>query len=582
MRRFLTELALVLGVGLLLASVWTWPLLPNLGQALPFDPASAGPTGSDMHIWTWNFWWAGQVVSGAGTPFYSDAIFLPLGHSLVFHTHSFFWGLLTLPLQWLFGVPFAVGAALLLLPATAFAAAYLLARDLGTSRPAAGLAGLGWAFAPYFAQKGLEHLCFAATPWPPLLVLFLLRWMRHPVHDSAGPWRSALGAGTVLGLGLLSGSLVGLYLVVLAALVVLLAPGSGKDGARTPRRMALVEPRALLLFLVTCWVLAWPLLTELRLESASLAASADAAAGLEALGREVVARPSLADFLRLSSHHPLGTVPEGAPPGWNESSALHISAALIVLAALAVGRGRGLGRWLVLAVVGLLLTWDPVVAKADGGFFSALYHRLPYLDALRVPARFMPLVLLPLAILGAFGLDRLRRRSAKAAVVLVLVLVAESWTRAVPLMDVTAPPAVAALAEAPMRAGGGDGVLTLPVPPGASKAMTWQAWHGRPVVFSYVARANPRATSYWLQATPDLFSLAVPRLRPDGSMVAPTPLSLSIDLANVGVGDVLVDEARLEAGAPELLELLLELLDQMPGWERQAVEGTVAWWRRVA
>ena len=122
-RRSATELCGALALGLFLACLWTWPLLPNLGSSLPFDPASAGPNGSDMHIWAWNFWWAGEVAAGRGAPFHSDAIFLPLGHSLVFHTHSFFWGILTLPLQWLFGVTFAVGAALLLLPAAAFAAA---------------------------------------------------------------------------------------------------------------------------------------------------------------------------------------------------------------------------------------------------------------------------------------------------------------------------------------------------------------------------------------------------------------------------------------------------------------------------
>ena len=580
-RRSLLELLAALGLGLVLAVVWTWPLLPSLGTALPYDPVAAGPVGSDMHIWTWNFWWAGQVAAGVEAPFHSDAIFLPVGHSLVFHTHSFFWGLLTLPVQWAFGVPAAVGLALLLLPASAFAAAWALARDLGTSRAGACVTAFGWAFAPYFLQKGLEHLAFVATPWPPLLVLFLLRWMAAPAGTG---WRPALGAGVVVGLGLLSGSLVGMYLVVLGGLVVLVAPkaAEGVEHRTAPGRLALLDGPALLLFLGSAVVLAWPLLSELRAESASLAraAASGAAAGEALLGREVGVRTALVDFLRLAPLHPLGTPPADAPPGWNEVSSLHLSAALLVLGALALRGARHLRGWVVLFLVGFLLTWDPVVAEADGGLFSSLYRRLPGLDALRIPARSWPLALLPLAVLGGLGWDRLRASSRPTAAVLALVLVAESWTRSLPLMDVTPPPAVEVLAATDRRPA--DGVLTLPVQPGASRAMTWQTRHGRPVVFSYVARANPRATLLWMHAAPDLFAVMVPRVTPAGAVQVPDPRALAIDLAGLGVGDVLVDVEGLGAGAPALLGLLGELLDGMPGWERQEVEGPVAWWRRVA
>lgn len=585
-RRALLQLLIVFLVGLSLAAVWTWPLLPNLGTSLPFDPNSAGPSGSDMHIWTWNFWWAGEAATGGGQSFRSDAIFPPLGHSLAFHTHSFLYGLVTLPLQWLGGAAFAVGMALLLLPAAAFTATFALARELGSSRFAAGVAAFGWAFAPYFLQKGLEHLCFVASPWPPLLVLFLLRWM--------GPgrsWPAALGAGVVAGLALLSGSMVGLFLVLLGLAVAAFAPsaflGSGgeQDEADAPRslRRRLFEPGPLLLFLVAAGTLSLPLLTEARSEALDLAEfEARHAQSADFFARDVALRPQLGDFLRLSAQHPLAALPDEPMPGWNEVSALHVSGVLIVLAALALARGRRLWAWLGIALLFLLLSWDPVLAEADGGVFSALYRRLPFLDALRVPSRFLPLALLPLCLLAGLGFDSLRRRSHIAAGLLLGLLVVEQWNRAVPLMDITPPPAVAALEATPRRPGGGDTVLSLPVQMGASHAMTWQSVHGRPVLFSFVSRTNPRALRYWMETAPDLFALVMPRPTRDGGVYVPGAEALSIDLEGLGIGDVLVDEAAFDAAGPGLLAVLTELLDSMPGWERQAADGRVAWWRKVA
>ncbi|MDF1800661.1 MAG: hypothetical protein P1V81_15905 [Planctomycetota bacterium] len=583
MRRALLQLLIVFLVGLSLAAVWTWPLLPNLGSSLPFDPNSAGPSGSDMHIWTWNFWWAGEAATGGGQSFHSDAIFAPFGHSLAFHTHSFLYGLVTLPLQWLGGAAFAVGMALLLLPAAAFTATFALARELGTSRFAAGVAAFGWAFAPYFLQKGLEHLCFVASPWPPLLALFLLRWM--------GPgraWPAALGAGVVAGLALLSGSMVGLFLVLFGVAIAVFAPSAPAESrgeAFRSRRRRLLEPGPLLLFLVAAGCLSLPLLTEARSEALDLADfEARHAQSADFFARDVAVQPQLSDFLRLSAQHPLASLPDQPQPGWNEVSALHVSGVLIVLAALALtlARGRRSWAWLGIALLFLLLSWDPVLAAADGGVFSSIYRRLPFLDALRVPARFLPFALLPLCLLAGLGFDVLRHRSRPAAILLLGLLVVEQWSRAVPLMDVTPPPAVVALEALPRRPGGGDTVLSLPVQMGASEAMTWQAVHGRPVLFSFVSRTNPRALRFWMETAPDLFALVIPRMTRDGSVFVPGAEALSIDLEGLGIGDVLVDEAALGAAGPELLALLTELLDSMPGWERQPVEGRVAWWRRVA
>lgn len=568
----------------------TWPLAGQLGSQLPFDAGFVSQRGADTHIWVWDFWWVEDALSRGHSPFYSDLIFPPRGASLGLHTHVILYAALAAPLTAWFGAVFAVGLALLVLFATAFAATWALARELGSTRPAAAIAAFAWAFAPYFLHKGLEHMNLMAAPWPPLLCLFLLRWMR------GGGVRAAVGSGVIVGLTALVGPLVFVMTGIFGLFVCLLRP---KEGTQ---RLRLLRPWPLFLGVSVAVLIALPALAEMRSEWLASERFTERTGNLSSLGfpgteeanfvsRDVLARPRLVDFVRLPDLHPLaGSDSRGVHeevPGGNEIAALHISSVLWVLALLALVRApRRERRSLLFPLAGLalwflVLTWDPVLGLGLG-HPSELYRRLPLLEGLRVPARFLPYGLLPLALLAARGADLLlqlsNRVAGRAALGLLVVLLGfESWTRPYPLMDLTPPTVVETLAGEPAPADA-EFVLTLPAYMGASEAMTWQSQHRRGVVLSYLARVSPWVTRALELTTPDLYLVLVPQMDAAGNLRVPDPMGLAVDLSHAGVGVVLVDpEAFAAAGA--VLDLLAELLDDMPGWQREGSNGELLAWR---
>lgn len=577
------EALAVFVIGLLLALIWTWPLGPSLGSGLPHDDRFTPAAASDMHIWVWDFWWVAESVAGQGELFFSDQINLPQGQSLAMHTHVFLWGFLTLPLQWLGGPVFAVGCAFLLLLATAFTATWVLLRGIGIGRLGAGFGAFAWAFSPYFLQKGLEHMDFGATPWPPLFLLFLLRWLHS---DESSGLVHAVGVGIVFGLTLLSSPLGALSTLLLGALVVAVFPSMPGLGPNRGGRSRIFNGPCLLASTFVAAIIGLPWLVELGQELwrvASFEAAYPAFQG--AIQRETTAFAQLADFVRLPGLHPLVQaltepgqtpgLPPGAPPGWNELSGLHISITLIPLAIFAIRGRRDLASWAALAALLFLFTWDPGFGSG-GGILSELMRGIPGLETLRVPARFFPYFLLPCVLLAAVGVDRLAGYSRGLVGLAFAVLACESLVVSYPLMEISPPDAVAQLA----KDDSGQGVLTLPVRFGASEAMTWQTVHGKPVAFSYVARPSPKALYLWSQLTEDLYALAIPRFSPLGDLRFPSPEGLELDLIHIGVGHVLLDTEALES-APAVLSRLEDLLDAMPGWERRETSGSVQWWAKI-
>jgi hypothetical protein len=581
-RPFLKETVAVLLLGFALAVLWTWPLLPQLGSALPYDARFTEPSGSDMHIWVWDFWWTSEAVAGHGDFFFSEKIFLPNGHSLALHTHVFLWGLLTLPLQWLGGPVFAVGAAFLLLFASSFGAMWALLRTLGITRFACGFGAFAWAFSPYFLQKSLEHMDFGATPWPPLFLLFLLKWM----HAERRAWKPALATGLVFGLTLLTSPLGSFSTLVLGLLTFLFAPRipMGVLSLSGPRRSRVFEPVALLGALTIATIVGWPWIREVLNELYRVSDFLKMYPQFgDSIHRQTLAYAQLVDFFRLPGLNPivaslsqegaLPGVPPDAPLGWNELSWLYISVALLPLAIFALWKNPRVWAWGGLAFGLFLVVWDPAFGGGErviSGFFRAL----PGMGTLRIPARFFPYFFLPFVALAAWGLQRVQQHSKPLATFLVVFLGVENWVGSYPVMQIETPVAISLLREVEDV----HGVLTLPVQYGAGQAMTWQATHKKPVLFSYIARVNPRALYLWKETAPDLYSLAVPTFDESGLIRVPDAMALGLDLQHVGIDHILVDATDSEFWGP-CLEVLSELLDGLANWERVAVEGDLLWWR---
>jgi hypothetical protein len=99
-------------------------------------------------------------------------------------------------------------------------------------------------------------------------------------------------------------------------------------------------------------------------------------------------------------------------------------------------------------------------------------------------------------------------------------------------------------------------------------------------VFSYIARPSAKTAFLWRETVPDLYSLAVPIVNEKGEFTIPDALALEFDLMHVGVDNILVNSDNAQITG-YILDVLCELLDDLPGWERQATSGSILWWRQI-
>lgn len=569
---------------LLLAMVMTWPLVTHIGSGLPYNERFVSPAGSDNHIWVWDFWWVKEALLSGQSPFTTDLILPPLENGLGLHTHVILYGVLGLPLTLAFGAPAAVGLVMLLLFASAFVAAWWLARTMGISRLGAFVVAFGWAFAPFFIQKATDHLSQVASPWPPLIVGCLVLALQRPTWGRIAGFFGALACATYVG------PLFAVQAVILALATWLVRPSAHLAGGDLgePSRWRLFAHQAFLPSALLALLVVWPAVHAVQVETESgrrFAEYQSAELGLppEAFsitGRDVLARASLGSFLAFPEYSVLGQQDLTEVPGGNEISALHVSAALIVLAllGLVLVRGRGAWRWGLLAGAFLLIAWDPVT---PWGALSDAYRKLPLADGYRVPSRFLPNALIGLLLLAGAGFDQLRRSQAgkpgrALPPLLIGLLVLTYWTRPLPMMSTVPPTEIQALG-APQDPR--DFVLTLPSQFGASESMTWQTYHERGAVISFLARPNPWSILAMQESLPDLYSLIVPQLDPHGRPALPDPLGLLQDLQMIRVRTIVLDTKGfgvLEA----LVEPVTDYFDELRGWHRVNEAGQLLVWRR--
>ncbi len=163
-----------------LTVLFTWPLLLNFGDHV----ISAGGSG-DIWQHLWNIWWMKHALTVLHTsPFHTDYIFYPDGASLRFHALNQLGGLISIPLQALFGLIPTFNILVLFNLTMAGFGAYLLARYvLRLINPdreppllpciAAGIAFAYSAGEASFARLGQLELM--SIEWLPFAALFLLR-----------------------------------------------------------------------------------------------------------------------------------------------------------------------------------------------------------------------------------------------------------------------------------------------------------------------------------------------------------------------------------------------------------------------
>ncbi|MBM3466149.1 MAG: hypothetical protein FJX76_29020, partial [Armatimonadetes bacterium] len=191
------------------ALVVTYPLVFHLGDSV------VGDFESDVWKHLWGFWWVKQcLVDQHVLPLYTALLNYPAGGSLFFIDPL--GGLLSVPLQ-IFVAPHVAFNLLVLFNITlAGSGAFLLARYLTRSTPAAYVAGVIYGCSPYMLANVTSGISESYNiGWIPLFMLFFLRTLRE-AETSNAVW-----AGIFLATATVGCWYYGVFCAVFAALFFL-------------------------------------------------------------------------------------------------------------------------------------------------------------------------------------------------------------------------------------------------------------------------------------------------------------------------------------------------------------------------
>jgi hypothetical protein len=403
--------------------VMTWPVTAGINRDLPSDLGDpAFVTG--VIAWGARHWLAllgGDF--GAATSFWNAPIFHPEPLTLAYSEHFALHSLLTLP-------AYAVTGNAVLCYNLAFLSTfvigglgmYLLVREAtgaGESfNPAAFVAGLAFAFAPYRIPT-LPHLQILSSQWMPFVLLGLHRYLRVQSVQGESPHRGSAsnalaGAGAALWAQNMSSGYYMLYFTPFVALYVVTAMAV----TGLWRRFAVWRDLAVAAAASFAATLPFAVpylertrgtrrsVTEIATYSADLASWLTASPLMNVWG-------GLQTFVRPEgSLFPGVTVVVlaliGIAAGWRRSRALTVFGVFALV----------LSFWLTLGVE-IRLFSEPVG-------FPSLYQwllPLPGFSAARVPARFATITVLSLALLAGLALAHCNRRRRRWAVALCGALI---------------------------------------------------------------------------------------------------------------------------------------------------------------
>ncbi len=458
--------ALILVVYLLLALALTWPLAArlathNLGEGVD-DPAL-----------TWALWWTRFALLDLGaSPLQTDYIFYPVGVNLVAYTPTFLNGIVSIPLQFAFGV---VAAQNLLVFFALVAGGYgtlLLAREtmaragIAPCRRtdlAAALAGAFYAFgAWHFHYVAGANFFLLHNQWLPFYALYLLRWSQQPFRSGARAGIFlVLTAWTELTFTVFLAILTGLYLLYVIAGQIPKGFSSSSRHSVTlsafPHLRPLATALAALAFVTAIGVS--PLI--INLASDTLRHGYYLAEGT---GRYQIFSAEPISFFVPSYHHPLLGEWAHTLTDANTQYAFLGYAALIL-----AGIGRCAARearfWAALALLCALVMLGPtlIVAGQNTGVPMpfALLRAIPFVNANRYPVRFNVMLALSLAPLLAFGAAHLlrTRRGTFALLALLALLAFEQRVYPLPLNDLRVPALYQTIRDTP----GDFAILELPL-----------------------------------------------------------------------------------------------------------------------
>lgn len=449
--------------------------------------------GTDVFMKLWDVWWFPAVLKGNDSPFHTGYMFYPEGLDQTFHSISWtaaaLGGLLT-PVTG--SVVSAYKWTILIgLVASGFSC-YLLIFYLLRDRVSAWTGGAIYAFAPYVIAHSSGHTDLSQTAPIPLTVLLIIVGVRQRRKAVA------VAAGVMAGVT----ALTSLYLLnFLMLTLLLLFVGLALQEQRYRQGWFI---RLCLLFGVvavgTSLLRVGPILANLEQLSASIEAKYGAPeeyADLLAFVIPSVKNPLFTDLV--SSTTETFRKSKGYPP--------YLGIVPLLLTGIALSWRRRAGEiwpWFGMAGVFFLLSLGPIL-HIQGEVFPAvpmLFRLDRWLPPLRVtaPNYFHVALLLPLAIVAAYGILRLRRwlqrfdrRVSQLVLLLIPLLLVEYWNGPYPMSETPVPPFYAELADNYE----GEAIISLPMGRHHSKFwLYYQTVHGVPVVEGLSGRTPDSAYDY--------------------------------------------------------------------------------------
>lgn len=366
-------------------------------------------------------------------------IFYPTRNALAYSDPTLFQGVIATPFLWAGASAITAYNVLVLLSFPLCACAvYWLIRELGLGFWCGIIGGVIYAFQPYrFVQY--VHLEFLSSQWIPMSLVFILRCLKD------GGVRNGLLAGLFLLLEVLSCLYYAVYWATALAIVLPLLIIQTEASAR----LRGMKHLAVGVLMAGCIAAVYSL-PFLGVHREVTDRAAEEIASYSAHASDFLATPS-GNFLYGWTARHVGASERQLFPGL-----LAIGLALVALWP-PVPRQR-------LPYLALLIFSVWASFGFAGGLYRLLYDLiLPY-KGLRAPARFQVLSVMALAVLAAFGVDRLSKLRPRRGPLLVAICVAVTVTEYATTTVLAPLPQIPSLVYRALRTLPRGPLLELPVP----------------------------------------------------------------------------------------------------------------------
>jgi hypothetical protein len=377
-------------------------------------------------------------------------LFYPLGINLVAYTPTFLNGVISLPLQFIFGVVVAQNLVVYFALVAGGYGTFLLSREILAhnkidSDLAAALAGAFYAFGAWHINYADATFMLLSNEWIPFYALYLLRANKQS-------WRNGALAGLFFLLAAWTELTFIPFLAILTALyLVYLAFANHGAWNKVLSNLAALGT----LVAVGIGPLTINLLSDVLRYGYYLA---------QGLGRVQIFSAEPISFFVPSARHPL--LGQWASSITNaQTTYAFVGYAELILAGLGIYFQRASRVWAALAVFFALLMLGPtlIIGGQATGIplpFAAL-RVIPFINANRYPVRFNVMLMLALTPLIALGAARLlcMRRGTITLGGLVALLTFEQLALPIPLSDLRVPAILQTIRDEP----GDFAVLELPL-----------------------------------------------------------------------------------------------------------------------